>query len=162
MLVAISALLSIDSLLRFLLLVLRGIIPDRPVQPDAFAPGAIVLISAHDEAGTIGETVNSLLPQLSDWPDTTLWVIADRCTDGTADDARQSGANVAIRKEGRIGKGAAIDWWLSNFRTAWQGKSAIILLDADSRLAAGSLRSLRNAIANGATAAQAFVSHAGG
>lgn len=158
MLVAISVLLSIDSLLRFLLLVLRAIIPDRPAQPDAFAPGAIILISAHDEAGTIGETVNSLLPQLAEWPETTLWVIADRCTDRTAEEARHSGADVAIRKEGRIGKGAAVDWWLSGFQAAWQGKSAIILLDADSRLAAGSLRSLRNAIADGATAAQAFVS----
>jgi len=154
---AIGALLSIDSVLRFVLLVLRFTVGKPPPHPDATLSGAIVLIAAHDEEGTIGPTVTSLIPHLAGWPGTELWVIADRCNDGTAEEARRCGANVALRADGRIGKGAAVDWWLANFRDRWKEKSTIVLLDADSRLASGSLRAVRNAIAGGATAAQAFV-----
>ena len=117
-----------------------------------------MLIAARDEAGTIGKTVASLVPQLVEWPGTTLWVIADRCTDATAEESLRCGANVAIRSEGKAGKGAAVDWWLTHYRNSWSGKSAILILDSDSRLAIGGLRALRNSIASGATGAQAFVS----
>jgi cellulose synthase/poly-beta-1,6-N-acetylglucosamine synthase-like glycosyltransferase len=86
-----------------------------------------------------------------------MWVIADRCADRTAGEAESAGAQVAVRVDGRLGKGAVIAWWLQRYQAVWQSREAIIILDADSRLAVGSLRGLRSAIVGGADAAQAFV-----
>lgn len=154
-----GSLLVLDSLLRFLLLCLRALLPARRAAFDTALPaGCVVLIPAHNEAGTIGATVTELQTYLAEWPGASLWVVADRCDDDTAREARAAGAKVAARHEGRLGKGAAIDWWLRAHRAVWQGQDAVVVLDADSRLAPGSLRALRRAISAGADAAQAFVS----
>jgi cellulose synthase/poly-beta-1,6-N-acetylglucosamine synthase-like glycosyltransferase len=160
LLLAIVVAFSVDSLLRFLLLLLRAVVKRKAARPLATGTeigGCIVLIAARDEAGTIGPTLESLRPQLDEWPDSSLWVIADQCSDTTAKEAKKNGAYVAERSPGEIGKGAAIRWWIENFRDQWTPRSTILLLDADSRLRAGSLSSLRGAIGSGAVAAQCFV-----
>lgn len=151
-------LLLTDSLLRFVLLCLRAVKRARPVRlPPATGQGCVVLIAAHDEAGTIGATVAALKEHLLEWPGSSLWVVADRCTDGTAEEAAQAGAQVAARAAGRLGKGAVIAWWLQRYEAVWRARDAVVILDADSRLAAGSLRALHAAMSSGADAAQAFV-----
>ena len=121
------------------------------------AVGCVILIAAHDEAGTIGPTITELKKQLDEWPGSSLWVVADRCTDFTADEAAKAGAEVIRRAKGRMGKGAVIAWWMEHYREIWQAKDAIVILDADSRLASGSLSKLYQAMAGGAAAAQMFV-----
>jgi cellulose synthase/poly-beta-1,6-N-acetylglucosamine synthase-like glycosyltransferase len=159
-----GALLSLlfDSFLRFALLCLRLIRPARIKIPQVETDvqrvrGCVILIAARDEVGTIGATVASVRKYLDEWPGSSIWVIADRCHDDTAAEAESSGAQVAVRAEGRLGKGAVLAWWLHRYQAVWQSRAAIVVLDADSRLAEGSLRALRNAIAEGADAAQAFV-----
>lgn len=148
-----------DSLLRFLLLCLRVIAPARKRRPDnQTTRGCAVLIAAHDEAGTIGPTVAALRKHLPEWPGSSLWVVADRCTDDTANEAAQAGAQVAARTTGKLGKGAVIAWWLRQYDAVWQSKDAVLILDADTKIAPGTLSALRQAMANGADAAQAFVS----
>ena len=148
-----------DSLLRFLLLCLRVIAPARKRMPDnQTTRGCAVLIAAHDEAGTIGPTVAALRKHLPEWPGSSLWVVADRCTDDTANEAAQAGAQVAARTTGKLGKGAVIAWWLRQYDAVWQSKEAVLILDADTKIAPGTLSALRQAMANGADAAQAFVS----
>ncbi len=159
--IALIALLF-DSFLRFVLLCLRAFKPARiksfEVETDfQRLRGCVVLIAARDEAGTIGPTVASLRNLLGEWPGSSMWVIADRCADRTAGEAESAGAQVAVRVDGRLGKGAVIAWWLQRYQAVWQSREAIIILDADSRLAVGSLRGLRSAIVGGADAAQAFV-----
>ncbi|MEP7272031.1 MAG: glycosyltransferase family 2 protein [Acidobacteriota bacterium] len=148
---------SLDSYLRLVLLALRWILPRRSAVPGSEITGAIILIAARDEEGSIGPTVTSLQPQVSEWPGSRLWVVADNCGDETAREARAAGALVAERTDGKLGKGAVIDWWLINFPEHWAGKSSIVVLDADSRLISGSLGHLRQAMSGGADAAQAFV-----
>lgn len=154
--------LLFDSFLRLVLLCLRVIRPpqDKLSESDAASQrvrGCVVLIAARDEAGTIGATVSSLKDHLSEWPGSSMWVIADRCTDETAVEAVGAGAQVAVRAGGRLGKGAVIAWWLQRYEAVWQSREAIVVLDADSRIREGSLRALRQALAQGADAAQAFV-----
>lgn len=150
--------LVLDSLLRFVLLCLRALVPaKRGAEATTAAGGCVVLIAANDEAGTIGPTVAALEPHLAEWPGSSLWVVADRCQDSTALEAKAAGANVALRTAGRLGKGAVIDWWLQRYAEVWQGCAAVVVLDADSRLAPGSLRALGRAITGGADAAQAFI-----
>lgn len=147
-----------DSLLRFLLVCLRLVAPARRRKPSGQSTrGCAVLIAAHDEAGTIGPTVAALPAHLAEWPDSSLWVVADRCTDATAAEAAEAGAQVAARTEGKLGKGAVIAWWLEQYKAAWQSKDAVLILDADTKIAPGTLKALQSAMADGADAAQAFV-----
>jgi len=151
-------LLLFDSLLRFALLCLRALRPATPAGADAGpGGGCVVLIAAHEEAGTIGPTVTALRESLGEWPHSSLWVVADRCSDRTADEAAAAGAQVAARMDGKLGKGAVIAWWLRQYDAVWQSKESVVILDADSRLAPGSLNALRRVMAGGADAAQAFV-----
>ncbi len=150
--------LIIDSLLRAILIIVR-IVRGRRCCDTATLPaqGAILLIAARDEEGTIGETVSSLQPMLEEWPGSQLWIVADHCEDGTAGEAAAAGAVVVCRSSGPQGKGAVIEWWLDQHRQIWRDSSAIVILDADSRLAPGSLSRLGSAIGGGAAAAQSFV-----
>lgn len=154
----IPLLLLLDSLLRFVLLCLRIVMPARLQKSgSAKTRGCAVLIAAHDEAGTIGPTIAALRQFLPEWPNSSLWVVADRCSDGTAEEATKAGAQVAARVSGRLGKGAVIAWWMRQYDAVWQSKDAIVILDADTRVAPGTLRELCRVMAGGADAAQAFV-----
>ncbi len=157
-----SALLA-DSLMRFALLCLRtfkrNLAPPPPDDSLAnISNGSVLLIAAHNEAGTIGATVAALTTQLHEWPASMLWVVADRCNDATALEALSAGARVADRKEGRFGKCAAISWWLEQHPAEWSSCDAVVILDADSRLKDGSLRALRRVMSDSRVAvAQCFV-----
>lgn len=150
-----------DSLLRFGLLCLRAV--KRPAAlPTGERAGrnCFLLIPAHNEAGTIGPTVTALLAQVAEWPHAAVWVVADRCTDHTVSEAGAAGAQVAERSAGPLGKGAVLAWWLREYATLWQAGDCLVILDADSRLATGSLTALRLAMSAEVAAAQAFVAPA--
>src|SRR5262249_24531434 len=121
--------LMADSLMRFLLLCVRilllvvkrnSLVARTDGSLPAASNGAAILIASHNEAGTIGRTVQALDKQLNEWPSTKLWVVADRCNDATAEEATNAGANVAVRVDGKLGKCAVISWWLENYRSEWQ------------------------------------------
>jgi cellulose synthase/poly-beta-1,6-N-acetylglucosamine synthase-like glycosyltransferase len=166
---AAALLLLSDGLFRAILLLLRGVMPERVDGPEsntesASSRGCVVLIAAHNEAGTIGPTVTALKEQLVEWPGSSLWVSADRCSDQTTIEAATAGAKVAERpnesSEGSAGKCAAIAWWLSKHEDEWRSRDAVLILDADSRLMKGSIRALRRAMATGGddlAALQSFV-----
>ena len=91
------------------------------------------VISARNEAGVIGELIQSLKEQNypSDYLD--IYVIADNCTDRTAEVSKQAGAIVYERfNQCQKGKGYALDYF---FRTlAQEGKDrydGYMIFDAD-------------------------------
>ncbi len=161
--ILLGASLIFDSLLRFALLCLRWL---KKPAPAVHLAGAVrtgnchILIPAHNEAGTIGATVTALQQQLHEWPEARVWVLADRCSDATGAEAAEAGAQVAVRTTGPLGKGAVLAWWLQEHSSSWSESDCVIVLDADSRLAEGSLRALRDAMQSDAIAAQAFVAPA--
>ena len=126
----------LDSVMRIVLVWLRFLrSPVTDVPPGhPLEGGAIVLIAARDEEGTIGPTVRAVAAQLDEWPGSGLWVVADHCRDETATEAAAAGAMVAERLDGEGGKGAVIEWWLESHPEAWLDSSVIVILDADSRL----------------------------
>ncbi|MGF2075527.1 glycosyltransferase, partial [Enterococcus casseliflavus] len=72
----------------------------------------MIVIPAHDEVNVIKTTVTRL--SALDYPADlfSIQIIADHCSDNTADMARQAGAIVHERNEGpRTGKGAALTWF---------------------------------------------------
>lgn len=91
-----------------------------------------VLVPAHNEAGTIARLLTCLRTQA--YPQTAVdtFVVADNCTDATADIARRSGAIVHERSDrARRAKGHALRWLLE--RVHDRGTfDAYIVLDGDS------------------------------
>lgn len=152
--------LIFDSLLRFGLLCLRFLRKPQPINRFGLfeeARNCHILIPAHNEAGTIEGTIRALVGQLSEWPGAQVWVLADRCTDSTVAEALSAGAQVVERSVGPLGKGAVLAWWLKNYSAIWSERDCVVVLDADSRLADGSLRALCEAMQSSAVAAQSFV-----
>ena len=91
-------------------------------------PKVAVLIPAYNEAAGIGATISTILPQLT--PQDRLLVIADNCTDATAEIARNCGATAIERHDTeRRGKGYALDFGLTAI--ASDPPEVVIMVDAD-------------------------------
>jgi cellulose synthase/poly-beta-1,6-N-acetylglucosamine synthase-like glycosyltransferase len=91
-------------------------------------PVYAVLMPAHDEARGIAATVAAVLRQLP--PQGRLIVIADNCTDDTADEARAAGAEVIVRTDPvSRGKGHALAYGVAHLRQA--SPEAVLIVDAD-------------------------------
>ena len=100
----------------------------QPKKLGNWRPTVTVLLPAHNEELVIGRTIDSIMPQLSDRD--RLVVIADNCSDRTAQIARNFGATVIERHNlQHRGKGFALDYGL-NF-IAKQPPEVVIILDAD-------------------------------
>ncbi len=113
-----------------------------------------VVVPAHDEAGVIGGVLGDVAA--ADYPAelVSTWVIADRCTDGTAT-AASSLAQVDERTAGPEGKGAAIQWHLD--RHPLSPGEALVVLDADNRVPPDLLPRLADELDAGAGAVQAYL-----
>lgn len=107
----------------------------------------VVLVPAHDEASGIEQTVAHLMAELEG--DDELLIIADNCTDATAELARRAGAKVLERSDpDHHGKGYALSFGIDHLRSC--PPDAVVIMDADCRLAQGQLRTLaRRALAAG-------------
>lgn len=91
-------------------------------------PRIAILIPAHDEALGIAATLDTLLPQVTTHD--RLVVVADNCSDNTADIARDRGAIVLERTDlERRGKGYALDYGIQQL--AADPPDVLILVDAD-------------------------------
>ncbi len=105
------------------------------------APGvsAVVLVPAHDEEEGIGSTVTGARTQLA--PGDRVLVIADNCTDETADLARAAGAEVIERSDPkRRGKGYALAFGVNHLEP--NPPDVVFILDANCRLTPGSIDAL--------------------
>ena len=115
----------------------------------------IVAIPAHDEEKVVASVVGDLLA--GDYPSdlVAVWVVADRCTDGTVAAARSAGATVAERTDGSGGKGAALSWFLE--RHPLEEGAALVVLDADNRIPPTLLARFSDELDRGAVAIQAYL-----
>ncbi|MDR0951093.1 MAG: glycosyltransferase [Candidatus Ancillula sp.] len=85
-----------------------------------------VIISARNEKAVIGNLIDSINNQ--DYPKgyIDIWVVADNCTDNTADICRNKGAFVVERfNKNEIGKGYALSYLFENMRSGTFGESKI-------------------------------------
>ncbi|TLU82824.1 MAG: glycosyltransferase [Chlorobium sp.] len=102
-----------------------------------------IVIPAHNEEEGIARTVKGLFS--CDYPADrfTVCVIADNCTDRTAERARQAGAVVFERFDSiNRGKGQALDWFLKTCRDIYTQTDAITIIDADVMPDRGYLREI--------------------
>jgi cellulose synthase/poly-beta-1,6-N-acetylglucosamine synthase-like glycosyltransferase len=98
-----------------------------------------VLVPAHNEGAGLQPTLEDLKSQLR--KSDRLVVVADNCTDTTAEVATSLGAEVAIRTDlTRIGKGYALDWGVKHL--AADPPDVVIVIDADCRVQGGAIDKL--------------------
>jgi 1,2-diacylglycerol 3-beta-glucosyltransferase len=109
----------------------------------------MIIIPAHDEVNVIRATINRL--QTLAYPSQlfSIHIIADHCSDMTAEVARQAGAIVHERNEGpRSGKGAALSWLFQRILKEEQC-DAVVIFDADTRVDSQFLRVMDWRLAQG-------------
>ncbi|RSX51786.1 N-acetylglucosaminyltransferase [Bifidobacterium goeldii] len=96
-----------------------------------------VLISARNEEGVIGNLIDSLREQTYPSELIDIWLVADNCTDGTAQLARDRGCYVVERNNLKlIGKGYALTYLLGRMMDdgVADNYDAYFVFDADNRL----------------------------
>jgi cellulose synthase/poly-beta-1,6-N-acetylglucosamine synthase-like glycosyltransferase len=100
---------------------------------------AVIVIPAHDEEAVIERTVRDVMLQAG--TAARVLVVADNCTDRTAELARAAGATVLERNDPELrGKGFALAAAREHLRGNPPG--VVIVLDADCRIDAASVRAL--------------------
>lgn len=93
-----------------------------------------IAVPAHDEETVIANTVQRLLKLHYPSNLYSIHIVADHCSDRTAEFARRAGAVVHERNEGpRSGKGAALSWLFEHI-LADPKYDAVIIFDADTRV----------------------------
>ena len=123
--------------------------------PPAQLPHFAVVVPAHNEAGQIEQTVRSLLAV--DYPkeNFAVWVVADNCTDATAERARAAGATVLERRHAtERGKGYALNYAFAEVLRRPEF-AATVVVDADTVVSPNLLRAFAARLSAGALAMQA-------
>ena len=104
-----------------------------------------IVVPAHNEQASIATTVANLLSASQQDGHTAVWVVADNCTDQTAQLAREAGAHVLERTDDKLrGKGYALEFAfqaLADSPAEW-----FIVVDADSQVQPGFLAAMRKAM----------------
>jgi len=112
-----------------------------------------VLIPAHNEETVIGETLNSIVPQLQS--DDRLIVVADNSTDNTAAIAIDAHAEVIVRSDLTCrGKGFALDFGIRHLEA--DPPDIVIIIDADCQVGCGSIDRLARCCAQTSRPVQAL------
>ena len=135
-------------------LAMIGVIPIAVIAMESFAallpgrrraddgqphPRCAVLVPAHNEEIGIAQTLNALSSELRQGD--RIVVIADNCTDRTAEVARQAGVEAIERSDSeRRGKGYALAFGLNHLES--DPPEVVILIDADTRTLPGAIDEL--------------------
>ena len=92
----------------------------------------IIALPANNEESVIGNLIKSLKMQDYDKSLFDIYVIADNCTDKTAEVARGNGAIVYERfDETKKTKGYALNWFLDKMKDKKEDYDALLVFDAD-------------------------------
>ncbi len=126
----------------------------RSGEPTAL-PRLLVLVPAHNEELLIDSCIKSILAASYPRHLFSVYVVADNCTDGTADVAHAASAGCLERHDlERPGKPHAIAWALKQLPLA--NYAAVVILDADSTIAPNFLTALASVGRLTHKAAQAY------
>ncbi len=110
------------------------------------------VISARNERDVIGELISSIKSQNYPKDKLDIFVIADNCTDDTAQVARAAGAIVYERfNKEQVGKGYALDWLFKIIEKDHKdaGYEGFMIFDADNILDKNYVREMNKVFDNG-------------
>jgi cellulose synthase/poly-beta-1,6-N-acetylglucosamine synthase-like glycosyltransferase len=117
----------------------------------------LILIPAHNEEKLLPDLLANL--RALDYPEKRyqIHVVADNCSDNTAELARRGGAVAHERTNlEQRGKGYALQWLLGQIWTAAIPYDAVVILDADSIVSPDFLAVMDGRLARGERAIQAY------
>ena len=147
---------TLPGTLELVFLTLSGAMPRHQRIPPPPSPHTLricVVVPAHNEENGIGACVASLLACATAGHDVSVVVIADNCTDTTAEQAQLAGARVLIRHdEVRRGKGYALDHAFSILLA--EPHDAFLIVDADANVEANFILATAELFGLGADAVQ--------
>ena len=116
------------------------------------------MVAAHNEQAVISQMVESL--KFLDYPKELfdIFVIADNCSDSTAELAAASGARVYERTDtANIGKGYALDWMFKQLYVMEETYDAVCVFDADNLVCGRFLKEMNNKLCKGHKAIQGYL-----
>ncbi|MEG0072355.1 MAG: glycosyltransferase family 2 protein [Raoultibacter sp.] len=117
------------------------------------------VISARNENAVISDLIHSIKVQNYPQELIDVFVVADNCTDNTAEVAREAGAIVFPRfNKKEVGKGYALDYCFSCIREHYSdaGYEAYFVFDADNVLDVNYFREMNATFDNGAKASTSY------
>jgi cellulose synthase/poly-beta-1,6-N-acetylglucosamine synthase-like glycosyltransferase len=130
--------------------------PRTPALPLARRWRLDLIVPAHNEQALIERVVRNLLQLERTAADFRVVVVADNCSDATAELARAAGAHVLERSdEQRRGKGYALEFAFERSRAeSWA--DAVVVIDADSEVSRNLLTACAARLDEGAHAVQVY------
>ncbi|HEX5687202.1 MAG TPA: glycosyltransferase [Ideonella sp.] len=151
-LLGLAVLLLAVPVLVFTLEIAAACLPARRGVGAAPRPAVALLVPAHNEALGIAATLRNLRAQMR--PGDRCVVVADNCSDDTAERARAEGVEVVERRHAtQRGKGYALAFGVEHLRQA--PPPVVVIVDADCQLDAGALDALAAASARSGAPIQA-------
>lgn len=111
-----------------------------------------IFIAARNEESVIGDLLKSIADQDYDKKHLKTVVIADNCTDKTAEIARSFDAIVLERfNTEKVGKGYALDYAIDSLRESgkWESIDGVIVLDADNLLTTNYVSEMNKTFSDG-------------
>ena len=117
-----------------------------------------ILVAAHNEENVIGQLVENF--HILDYPDRLydIFVVADNCTDRTAEVARRAGATVFERVDPvQRGKGFAMEWGFAHLFKLPKQYDAVAVFDADNLVDPQFLRVMNHHLMKGESVIQGYL-----
>jgi cellulose synthase/poly-beta-1,6-N-acetylglucosamine synthase-like glycosyltransferase len=117
-----------------------------------------LVIAAHDEELVVGHVIDSLAvqnypPELYD-----IFVVADNCSDKTAEIARNHGAIVHARYDDeKCGKGYALEWIFEKIHAMNDKYDAVSVFDADNLVSPNFLSEMNKQLCKGYKVVQGYI-----
>ena len=154
-----SSIISISVLIYYFVIALFGFYrkEDKKYSEDKDKTFALV-VAAHNEEVVIEQIVESLkhLDYKKELYD--IFVIADNCTDSTAEIARNAGALVCERFDTKKrGKGYALEWMFDKIFKMEKKYDAVVVFDADNLASENFLRAMSNKLNEGYKVVQGYL-----
>lgn len=130
---------------------------ERPILTDKTHTFALV-VAAHNEEAVIENMVESLKRLNYPKESYDIFVIADNCTDPTAEIARKAGANVYEREsEDKRGKGYALEWMFQKIFALDKHYDAVAVFDADNVVHPEFLNAMNHRMQQGYKVVQGYI-----
>ncbi|WP_442601671.1 glycosyltransferase family 2 protein [Paenibacillus sp. KN14-4R] len=117
-----------------------------------------VLVAAHNEEQVVGALIDNLKEMNYPKDLYDIFVIADNCTDRTAEIAREKGVYACERhNKNQRGKGYAVEWMFKELWKRPRQYDAVVIFDADNLASPDYLTHMNNDLCNGSKVIQAYL-----